>query len=200
MKKIILITFTSMMLFASNSCKKILEVKPQDFVTPESYFNKEEDAIAALNAAWDMLTRQWMYSGYWQYRMLAADDVWCVLTGAYPANFKIDASESAAIPLMWNNLYTTIQYCNVLLDRLPNAKMDGTKKGYIRGEGLFLRAYCYFLLTDQWGAVPLRLTPTAGPDDVNIAATPVSDIYTLILKDMTEAESLVPTTANSLYG
>lgn len=200
MKKIILTGCIAILLVLSG-CKKVLDdIKPQDFVTPETYFNKEADATAGLNAGWDMLTRQWMFSGYWQYRMLAADDVYTTLTGSYPANFKIDASESAAIPLMWNNLYTTIQYCNVLLDNLPRVQMDEAKRGVIKGEGLFLRAFCYFMLVDQWGAVPMRLTATAGPNDVNIAATPIAEIYAQILKDMTEAESLVPTTASASYG
>jgi len=70
----------------------------------------------------------------------------------------------------------------------------------IRGEALFLRAFCYFELTKDWGAVPMRLTPTNGPNDLNLAGTPVKDIYTQVIKDMTEAEGLVPTTAVSLYG
>ncbi len=200
MKKKFLTGFIAILLVCSG-CKKVLDdIKPQDFVTPETYFKKEADATAALNAAWDMLTRQWMFSGYWQYRMLAADDVYTTLTGSYPANFKIDASESSAIPLMWNNLYTTIQYCHVLLDNIDDVKMDESKRGVIKGEGLFLRAFCYFMLADQWGAVPLRLTATAGPNDVNIAATPAKNIYAQILRDMTEAEELVPATASALYG
>lgn len=200
MNKIILTVFIAI-LFACSSCKKVLDdVQPQDFVTPETFFKKEADATAALNAGWDMLTRQWMFAGYWQYRALAADDVYSVLTGSFPANFNINSSESAAIPFIWNNLYTAIQYTNVLLDNIDDIKMDEGRRGAIKGEGLFLRAFCYFMLVDQWGAVPLRLTATAGPNDVHIAATPVKEIYAQILKDMAAAEELVPTTANALYG
>jgi hypothetical protein len=200
MYKIILTGFI-VILFVCSSCKKVLDnIQRQDFVTPETFFNKEADATAALNAGWDMLTRQWMFGGYWQYRALAADDVYCVLTGSFPANFGITSSESGAIPFIWNNLYTTIQYTNVLLDNIDDIEMDAGRRGAIKGEGLFLRAFCYFLLVDQWGAVPLRLTATAGTNDVHIAATPVKEIYAQILKDMTEAEELVPTTANALYG
>lgn len=182
------------------SCQDILDTKPQDFVSPETYFNKESDATAALNAGWDMLTRQYMFGGYWQCRMLAADDVYCSITPAIPGNLKIDASESQYIPAMWNNLYTTIQYCNVLLDNLPEATIDEAKKGVIQGEALFLRAFCYFMLVDQWGAVPLRLHATAGPNDVHTPRTPVAEVYNQILSDMTEAERLVPTTEQALYG
>lgn len=199
MKTTRLIVIMALSLLFCN-CKKVLDKKPQDFVTAETYFNNESDARAALKAAWDMLTRQYMFGGYWQLRMLAGDDIYCSITPAIPANFKIDASEPQYIPAMWNNLYTTIQYCNVLLDNLPHVTMDATQKGAIKGEGLFLRAYCYFLLADQWGAVPLRLTATNGPNDVNIPRTPIKDIYDQVLKDMTEAEGLVPTTTDPMYG
>lgn len=199
MKKLIITGIIAIAITGSN-CKKLLDTKPQDFVTPETYFNKESDATTALNAAYDMLTRQWMFSGYYQYRMVVADDVVCQLTGSFPGNLKIDASESAAIPLMWNNLYTTIQYCNILLENLPRVTMDETRRGVIRGEALFLRAFCYSILVVNWGPVPMRTKPTTGPTDVNIAGSSVKDIYDQILKDMTEAEALVPTTASALYG
>jgi len=78
--------------------------------------------------------------------------------------------------------------------------MDETKRGIIRGEALFLRAFIYYELVKDWGPVPVRLTPTSGPNDLNLAGTPIKDIYAQVIKDMTEAEGLVPTTAVSLYG
>lgn len=198
MKKLIFILFITMVL--GTGCKKFLEATPQDFVTPGNFFTKEADAVATLNSAFDMMTRQFFYSGYYQYRMLAQDDVWCPFNAGYPATLSITAAESAHIPPMWNNIYTAIQYTNVLLDNLSRVDMDETRKGEIKGEALFFRAYCYFLLVDHWGTVPLKLKPTAGPNDINYAGTPIKDMYAQILKDMTEAEGLVPTTAKVAYG
>lgn len=182
------------------SCKKILDTKPQDFITPETYFNKEADAVAALGAGWDMLTRQWMYAGFYQFRMLTSDDGWTALSAAFPANLGLTASDATAYPLRWNQMYATIQYCNILLENLPRVPMDESKRNIIRGEGLFLRAFIYFELVKDWGPVPMRLIPTAGPNDLNLAGSSIKDIYAQVLKDMTEAESLVPTTASGLYG
>lgn len=181
-------------------CKKFLETVPQDFVTPETYFNNEADAVSALNAAFSIMTDRYVYAGYWQCRMLAADDVYSRLTGSnYAATFSITAT-GQYIPDRWNSLYKAIQYTNIVLHNLPGIDMDEVRKGEIRGTALFYRAYLYFVLVDEWGAIPLKLTPTGGPSDINYARTPVKEVYDQILKDMTEAEALVPTTARSLYG
>ncbi|MDQ7949710.1 MAG: RagB/SusD family nutrient uptake outer membrane protein [Pedobacter sp.] len=199
-KKLIFTFFVATMVLGTG-CKKLLDIKPEDFVTPEQFFTKESDAVVALNAAFDMMTRQYWYGGYNQCRMQCADDVWMTLTGlGYPGSLTITAAEPTHIPNYWNNIYTAIQYTNIVLDNLPRIPMDETRRGEIKGEALFFRAYCYFLLVDQWGAVPLKLKPTAGPNDVNYVRTPVKDVYAQIIKDMTEAEGLVPTTAKSLYG
>jgi hypothetical protein len=200
MKKLIF-TFFVVTMVLGTGCKKFLETTPEDFVTPENYFTKEADAVAALNAGFDMMTRQYWWGGYNQCRMQAADDVYATLTGLnYPGTLSITASEPTHLPNYWNNIYTAIQYTNIVLDNLPRIVMDETRKGEIQGEALFFRAYCYFLLVDQWGAVPLKLIPTSGPNDISYVRTPAKEVYAQILKDMTEAEKLVPTTAKSLYG
>jgi hypothetical protein len=134
--------------------------------------------------------------------MLASDDIYLSFTtGAYPAILQITATEASHIPSMWRDLYTAIERCNVLLENLPKVTdIEEGNRGIIRGEALFLRAYCHFLLVDHWGAVPLKLKPTAGPTDVNAVRTPVAEVYAQILTDMTEAEGLVPNTASALYG
>ncbi len=200
MKKLIY-TFCIGLLVLGTGCKKFLETTPEDFVTPQTFFTKEADAVAALNAAFDVLTRQYMYAGYYQCRMLAADDVYATLTGLnYPGTLSMSASEPAHIPNRWNNLYAAIQYTNIVLDNLPRIDMDARRKNEIKGEALFFRAFCYYLLADEWGDVPLKLTPTVSPTDVSYVRTPAKVVFEQVVKDMIEAEGLVPTTANPLYG
>jgi hypothetical protein len=201
MKKILLTCFISVIVLMC-SCKKILDTTPQDFVTATTFFRNASDATEALNAAYFGLHAQYVYGGYWQARTLAGDDVFCILTGAnlYPANLKFDATEPNQIPGLWNGLFSMIEQANIVLKYLPQASMDQTTRNTIQGEALFLRGFCYFQLVDEFGAVPLRTAPTAGPGDVNIARTPVADVYKQILSDMTAAEGLVPTAATANYG
>jgi hypothetical protein len=69
--------------------------------------------------------------------------------------------------------------------------MDSTKKTVVKGEALFLRSFYYFTLVQYWGDVPLKLTPSASVNKVDIPRTPSKEVYAQVLKDMTEAEALV---------
>jgi len=198
MKKLFLTSFISLSLIFGG-CKKTLNTQPQDFLSPETFFTKAEDATAALNAAWRILENPYMYNGFYQYRMQTQDDCLTNLSSGFPSNLGVNATFSY-YSARWNDMYKAIQYVNVLLVNLPRVPMDETQKGIIRGEALFLRGFLYYELVKDWGPVPLRLTPTSGPGDISVAGSSMKDIYTQVLKDLTEAEGLVPTTANQNYG
>lgn len=202
MKKILFICI-ALSLFTVGGCKKMLEKTPEDGVSVANYFTKETDAILALNGVYDMFAdRVGYYGGSYPHRMQASDDLFTILVGnagEYPANNKHDAG-NALILSLWKTLFTTIERANILLANLDKVQMDGGKKDIIRGEALFMRAYAQFMLVDLWGPVPVNIVPTAGPNDVNRAKKPVKEVYDQILKDMIEAEALVPTTATYNYG
>lgn len=197
--KRLFITGSVFLLFLCGGCKKVLDTKPEDFLSPDTYFNKAEDAYAALNAAWEMLTKKDMYGGNFQYRWQTTDDCFTALSAAFPANLGLDASNSQYAS-RWNLMYQTIQYLNILLENLPRVEMDEVEKSVIRGEGLFLRGFLYYELVKDWGPVPLRIEPTVSPNDINRAGSPVAEIYAQVIQDLTEAEGLVPTTASAMYG
>jgi hypothetical protein len=181
-------------------CKKYLTTTPEDFVTPANYFSTEQQAQLALNGAFDYLSRQWWYAGYWQARMVdIGDDIYCTLTGQFPANFTSSASDPAFYDT-WQVLYQCVEQCNVILANIDRVNMDVTKRGYIKGEALFLRAYAFFFLVDQWGPIPLKLKPTQDANDIAIPRSPIGDVYKQILHDMAEADSLVPPATVDGYG
>lgn len=199
MKKIafVIMTVTSLYIFG---CKKYLTTTPQDFVTPSNYFTTQQQAQLALNGAFDYLSRQWWYAGYWQARMVdVGDDIYCTLTGQYPANFTASAVDPA-FSSCWGLVYQCIEQCNVVLANIDRVDMDPVQRGYIKGEALFLRAYAFFFLVDQWGPIPLKLKPTKDADDIKIPRSPIADVYKQILKDMTLADSLVPPATVNGYG
>lgn len=198
MKKIFALSLITLTLI-TGSCKKILDTKPQDFLSPDQFFTKPEDATSALGAAWQMLTKREMYGGYYQFRYETTDDAYTNLSAAFPANLGIPASDTQWAT-RWNYMYQTIQYINILLANLPRVPMDEGQRSIIKGEGLFLRGFLYYEMVKEWGPIPMRLTPTTDATDVNLAATPIKDVYAQVLKDLTEAEGLVPAATVSNYG
>lgn len=188
------------MLFSALGCNKALDLKPLDTLTPETFFTKESDAYSALNGAFDILTRINVYGGYFQYRMLNGDDTFTRLTGTYPANQNFTAAEPQWLLPLWTDLWQIIERANIVLENLPKVPMTAAHKDAVTGEALFLRAYVMFMLVDLWGPIPIKLTATAGANDVARARQPIKDVYAQILSDMTAAEKLVPTTADPQYG
>lgn len=102
----------------------------------------------------------------------------------------------------WEEPYEQIYICNVVLDKIDAAVgSDEALRNKTRGEALAHRAYCYFMLTNEYGkhynpatyatdlAVPLYLKA-----DIN-AALPratVKEAYELIEKDLITALELLP--------
>ena len=51
----------------------------------------------------------------------------------------------------WETAYQGIDRANLLLENVHKPQMDEARRGMIKGEALFLRAYFYFLLVDNFG-------------------------------------------------
>lgn len=91
-------------------------------------------------------------------------------------------------------MYPVINRCNVFLENYP--KLDGEERAKVegnKGEMLFIRAYCYYLLTNVFGDVPLVLNSFAGFTNVfYFPKSPLEDIYSVMISDLTEAVQLLP--------
>jgi hypothetical protein len=199
MKKIFFI-LTTLLLF-STSCKKLLDTKPTDFVVPELFYSNANELQIALNGVYSQLIDADCYGNNYLYMFNTNTDESYGFSIDLVTSYQYGPAD-AKINLLWNSSYIGIERANMLLANINKPDMDETKRGIIRGEALFLRAYFYFLLVSNYGDVPLKLTPTSSVKDVNIARTPTREVYEQIVEDMTTAESLLQTqTATSLgYG
>ncbi len=98
----------------------------------------------------------------------------------------------------WRDSYQAIQKTNVVVGRLPNItyKTESTKSAR-SGEMKFIRALLYFNLVRLYGAVPLALEETTNPNTYfGQGRTPAAEVYTQIIKDLTEAIDELPPNAN----
>lgn len=199
MKKFILL-LAVICSICSFGCKKFLNTTPQDFSTPETYFKDEKSATLALNAVFAQFSQTYFLRGYWQARMVGTNDgVYSTISNTYTAGLNITSNDNY-VGYTWQVVYQTIERANILLANIDNIQMDATKRNAIKGEALFARGYCYFFLVTQWGALPLRLEPTPDATAGDLKRTPIKGVYDQILKDLTQAETLVPTAAESNYG
>src|SRR5579871_931668 len=180
--------------------KKFLDVPPQGQAPAQQFWQTEADATSAVNAMYANM-RGWTFAAFapMAVESLGSDDA---VTGSDPTdgsvafmsqfdNFTV-TSTNRELPDFWDGMYQEINYCNQVLDNIPNISMDATLKARYLLEAKFVRAYSYFRLVRAFGDVPLRLHVPAGASDYNIPRTAAADVWTAIEQDLTDAASLPP--------
>lgn len=190
------------LLTAMGGCEKFLDTKPENFLSPVNYFSTEEQLNFALNGVYDILGKGPLYgNAISSTQATEADEGFyaraTMVSGPQVYNFS---SSDGNVLNLWTNLYDGINRANVVLANLDKTDIDEVKRGYVRGEALFLRAYYYFLLVINWGDVPLLLQPTASAVGNSVPRTPTVQVYQQIAADMETAEGLVRTAADAGTG
>lgn len=186
----------------SLSCRKFLDTKPTDFYTPDNYYNTAAQLQQALNEGYATLIRPELYGQVIPLNFTTTTDE--VLTnraadGAIRGlSYTYDATNSY-VANIWKFAYIGINNLNALLDNINKPTMDEGQRNIIKGQALFLRGFYYFMLTSNYGDVPLVLHVPA-INEVTIPATPQKDVYTQIVADMKAAEVLLKDVSSASLG
>lgn len=190
-KYLIIVLFS---LLSLGACKNYLDTKPTDFLNPSNYYRTPEQLEFARRGVYSTLGDAGLYGRYTQYLL-----GWAIDEGYYnrsssngPPNYQYSPSHSYVLTF-WSTLYDGVNRANVLIANVDNnPEIDSKYRDKLRGEALFLRGYFYFLLVQNYGGVPLRLSPMESVNKVDFPRSSVKEVYDQILIDMTAAEALVP--------
>lgn len=182
------------------SCRKYLDKVPLDSINTSNFFKTADDAINAINAAYQPMQRPKLYNlRMWTSDIMAGNSVVGAGGGTdgietvEEANFTTDPGNPGVLDL-WRGPWPGILSCNLVLQNVPGIKMDETLRNRILGEAKFLRANYYFILVRYFGDVPLITTPQS-PKDSNYYPSRVDKnlVYNLIIQDLKDAIDLLPT-------
>ncbi|WP_353138886.1 RagB/SusD family nutrient uptake outer membrane protein [Pseudopedobacter sp.] len=181
---------------SASGCSSFLDKEPT-FVVKDNYYTNENDVNIGLTGIYSVLGNEDFYGSSLPYHLSMSDEgVWQrsnALTG--PEVYIYDSSNQL-VRNLWKYLYEGVERANVFLSKVDAAKMDEAKKTIAKGEAKFLRAYYYFVLTSNFGGVPLKKVPTYSVNDVNTPKASLNDLYSFITSEMEEAEGMVqPITA-----
>ncbi len=177
----------------SVSCEGFLSTSPKGQLSPETYYDNAKNIEAALTGVYSILGNSALYGLTYSCSLNndADESFYNRSTYTYgPAIYNYTSSD-ASVSGLWSVLYQGIGRANMLLYHLPGADMDDNARARVKGETLFLRAYFYFLLVQNFGRVPLELEPDFTPDNLNTPQSDIDVIYRQIVEDMEEAEGLV---------
>jgi hypothetical protein len=191
-------TFLSVALLLMCSCSKYLDKAPLDSVNTENYWKTEEDAISAINGAYQPLQWPKLYNlRMWTTDIWAGNSVVGAGGGTDGietqdiANFVTSTDNAAALDI-WRGPAPGILRANLVIQNVPAMDIRESIKNRVLGEAYFLRAHYYFILVQLFGDVPLITTAQTPQDDLRPARNSSAEVYQLILSDLEKAVDLLP--------
>lgn len=168
-------------------------------MSPNQFFNSDAEAIQAATGAYE--TCYWLFGSRTTYDLGYWSDVGTDISGAVNdtytqifSTYTMSAMNDAGLPQMWSTLYKGVVNTNLVIANVKNnQKLSGTIRAEVLGQALFLRALYYYWLTCLWGDVPMWLEPLNFSEvGGQVSRTPVVDIRTQMVADLTEAYENLP--------
>lgn len=183
----------------TGACTDVLEKQPIGQTTDQTFFKTQEDAVASVTAAYDVL--QWEETGAWHpewmWGDIASDDATKGgenegdQVGVYEMEkFMANGTNRQSMGL-WKAYYQGIYRANLSINNIPGIEMDQTLKTRLVAEAKFLRAFYYFRLVRTFGGVPL-VTKVLAPSEYNTPRATAQEVYKLIEQDLKDAAQVLP--------
>jgi hypothetical protein len=194
----LIISFLVAAMITGGCSKSFLEKGPPDSVNTSNFYKTADDAVAAINAAYQPLQRPKLYNlRMWTTDIMAGNSEVGAGGGTDGIETKDEANfvtttDNAGVLDLYRGPAPGILACNIVLDKVPAIEMDGNMKKRILGEAHFLRGLYYFILVRFFGDVPLITRQQNVGDDLNPARTPKADVYKQIISDLSDAMDMLP--------
>ena len=158
-----------------SSCSDFLDTDNKSTVTPESQFSD----ISGWN--------QQLNNAYYALRNVYSDPkVFCQGTDLYTVGQNASApvlqsyqysSDNEDVTNLYKNTYAAINYANCVLKYCKDDKLNDQAR--------FVRDYCYYILTQQFGSVPY-ITDYIESASTNYPRTDLATVYANVIADLKE--------------
>jgi starch-binding outer membrane protein, SusD/RagB family len=195
------------------SCKKWLDLKPEDGIIKEEFWKTKEQVNAAVLGIYAGMMEgssgSYTTSGYvpslselffvWgecrgdniaPATFISADDLDLVNVNTQPTNVNVN----------WRPFYRIINLCNTVIEKAPEVltqdnTFSQTQLDNYLSEAYAVRALMYFFLVRSFGDVPLKLEATLSDQNIQpLAKSPQSAVLEQVVNDLKLAEAKGVTT------
>ncbi|MBK3517127.1 RagB/SusD family nutrient uptake outer membrane protein [Carboxylicivirga marina] len=207
MKRHILHIIMALLVLGATSCDDFLEVDNHTATTEDNFYQTEEDAYAALYAAYNATTDDKGGTNEFEFFLnMCSDDMF---TGGGSSSDGTDIRRFEKHKMLatdwqhdqfWWRGYVGIYRANVALEKIPQITFaDENEKARILAELKFIRAYIYSNLVRMYENIPLITEPITLADAAVGQANP-DDVYEQIATDFLAAIEGLPETVEGEEG
>jgi len=188
-KNLAKVSFLGLALLGSQSCENVLDETVISAIGND-YINTPKGLDDAIAAAYTSMRTWYGTEAGNNFTIFGtdtysngADGSWQFMN-TYTNDFD---TRNGNVVQIWDEFYRGINTCNAIIERSVAIEgiAEAVKKQRV-AEAKFIRAHHYFILTQLFGGVDLRLTETLAPTKEVTRAT-VAAQYTQIIKDLSEA-------------
>ena len=189
----------AILITASCSDSFLEDVKVYRDLDSSTFYQSEEDALLAINAAYTPLQYQGLYRRYRYLLGYLSGDLDITSGGfqlvEYP-NFQFNSSSQHLVPNAWEACYVGVLRANTVLQRVPEIEFEDEQlKTRILAEAKFLRGFYYFNLVRFYGGVPIYEEQFSGSLE-DPAFRPErntqEEVYAFLEADLREAAQELP--------
>ena len=198
MKKNILIgVFALIILSVVSSCKKFLDVVPDNIATIDNAFTMRSQAEKFLFTCYSYMPKDGLINQ--DPAMMGGDEIWSQDDYAGVTYLNVAKSyQNKVSPFFdsWVSMYRAMHDCNIFLEninRVPDLQ-EIEKRRWI-AEVKFLKAYYHFYLVRMYGPIPIlkvNLPIDADINQVKVYREPVDSCFKYIIKLLDEANIDLP--------
>lgn len=178
-----------------NSCKKYLDVVPDNIATIDNAFTMRTQAQKYLFTCYSYMPIEGDLTD--DPGILGGDEIWIQsTTGGYFGIARGNQNKVTPLGDRWPELYKGLRDCNIFLDNIGQVPdMDQSEKARWIAEVKFLKAYYHFYLVRMYGPIPLiktNLPIDANVDQVKVYRDPVDSCFNYIVNLLDEASPGLP--------
>lgn len=180
-----------------SSCKKYLDVVPDNIATIDNAFTLRNQAEKFLFTCYSYMPMEGTLAD--DPAVQGGDETWGYkYTQGYLLLARGLQNTSSPLGDRWTEMYKALHDCNIFLENIEKVPdMDETERRRWIGEVKFLKAYYHFYLVRMYGPIPLvktNLSIDASAEEVRVKRAPVDSCFNYIVSLLDESIESLPIT------
>lgn len=183
--------------FAIVGCSD-LEEKPVGILAPDGFFQSTADIQTAIDGAYTHAINEKFWGRKLSIALMLRSDMvnlQSTQTRRVEMNDLTTLASNGMISEFWPKTYQGIAAANLAIEGAKNVSAEDAVKNPVTAQAHFIRAFYYFHLVRQFGAVPYLDAPVTDAEAAaTISRTPADQVYANIIADLEYAKQWLPNT------